>query len=181
MKCGKQTALLKHQRLKITNKPCKYSQLPQEQWLSSPGAFKNIHRIQTALHELNTVHNKGNHSLIWNEKCGKDRKKSDTFGKIWCKLCNREWPWMHRHSNLSRTRCKPETTPFDPPEWVKQLQRHSEPTTVSMPNQPRPRYRLLCKQPARFSNADQAHFEDTSIFPTSEASSSTPMPRTGVG
>ena len=99
VKCGKQTALLKHQRLKITNKPCKYSQLPQEQWLSSPGAFKNIHRIQTALHELNTVHNKGNHSLIWNEKCGKDRKKSDTFGKIWCKLCNREWPRMHRHSN----------------------------------------------------------------------------------
>ena len=75
VKCGKQTAILKHQRLKITNKPCKFAQLPQAQWLSSPGAFQNVHRTKTALHELNTVHNKGNHSLVWNEKCGKDRKK----------------------------------------------------------------------------------------------------------
>ena len=142
VKCGKKQSL-KHQTLKITNKPYKFAQLPQAQWLSSPGAFQNVHRIQTALHELTTVHNKGNHSLVWNEKCGKDRKKPDHFGKKWCKLCNREWPWMHRHANMSKTKCKPDTMPFDPPEWVKQMQKRSENIVTSKTKQPQLRFRLL--------------------------------------
>ena len=182
VKCGKQTAILKHQRLKITNKPCKFAHLPQTQWLSSPGAFQNVHRIQTALHELNTVHNKGNHSLVWNEKCGKDRKKQeDQFGKIWCKLCNREWPWMHRHANMSKTKCNPDTMPFDPPEWVNQMQKRSENSVTPNTKQPHLRFRLIGKQKTSLSTADRPIFENTRTLPPSEASSSTQMPRTGVG
>ena len=41
-KCGKSTKLLKHQRLKIPNKPCRNADLPQHLWVDKPGCMNNM-------------------------------------------------------------------------------------------------------------------------------------------
>ena len=71
--CGKSTKLLKHQRLKILSRPCKNPNLPPDQWLTSPGAFDNAPRLEKAWLELLQKHNKPNHLLFWNQKCGKKK------------------------------------------------------------------------------------------------------------
>ena len=70
---------------------------------------------------------------------------------------------------------------FDPPEWVKQMQKRSENIVTSKTKHPQLRFRLIGKQATRFLTADCPIFENTRTLPPSEASSSTQMPRTGVG
>ena len=68
VKCGRHTAVLKHQRLTITNEPCKYARLPKEEWIESPGAFANKHRSQ-----------------LPSTRCGlKERDKEDRSRMLWC-------------------------------------------------------------------------------------------------
>ena len=88
---------------------------------------------------------------------------------------------MHRHANMSKTKCNPDTMPFDPPEWVKQMQKRSENSVTPNTKQPHLRFRLIGKQKTSLSTADRPIFENTRTLPPSEASSSTQMPRTGVG
>ena len=90
-KCGKSTKLQKHQRRKILSKPCVNAHLPTDQWLQTPGAMNNRHRLEKAWIDLNQIHNKPGHRLFWNQKCGKEREKLTDFGLIWCEKCGKEW------------------------------------------------------------------------------------------
>ena len=181
IKRGKQTANLKHQRLKITNKPCKYSHLPKDKWLSSPGAMLNKNRVEAAEFQLHSVYNKGCHQMVWNKQFGKDKQNDKLFGKIYCKRCNREWAWMHRHHNFARTIRHPITQPFTPPQWVLQQEPLSQPTPCSTILN-KPKYRLEGKQAPSLSRF--LHVSVSPDFPQSSnptASSSKSLPRAGIG
>ena len=131
-KCGKQTKIIKHLRLKILGKRCKFASLPPQQWLDSPGALRSEVKIAQLETEMNSRYNHG-HSLVWNRLQGKEASKSD-YGLIWCTQCGRTWPWKHRHSNLGRTTCTPCQPPPQAPAWVVAF-RASQPSTAQ-PSQP---------------------------------------------
>ena len=120
-KCGKSTKLQKHQRLKITSKPCVNADLLADQWLGEPGAMSNRHRLEKAWVDLRKSYNKARHQLFWNQKCGKDKNKPRDFGRLWCETCGREWARMHRHNNLVRTHCITPSVPPVPPTWVRNV------------------------------------------------------------
>lgn len=81
-KCGKSTKLQKHQRLKILSKPCVNPNLPMDQWLHSPGAMNNKHRLEKAWKDLHQIHNKPGHQFFWNQKCGKKSHKIEEYGLL---------------------------------------------------------------------------------------------------
>ena len=116
-KCGKATKLIKHQRLKILSKPCQFPDLPQSQWLTSPGAMNNLVRFDKLWHELHQNLNQAGHKYFWNQKFGKDRKKDSHFGKLWCENCGKEYAWSLRYNNPA-TKCMPSVVPPNPPQWV---------------------------------------------------------------
>jgi hypothetical protein len=72
-RCGKQTKNMKHQRLKILNKLCKFPDLDPSQWLTAPGFHNSTNRIIAAEKDVNGKYNLGKHSLIWNRKLGKSQ------------------------------------------------------------------------------------------------------------
>ena len=78
-RCGLQTKIMQHQRLKILSKACAYPDLPESEWLSAPGVHAANHRILAAEKQLHEKHNKGDHLFIWNRQIGKDKNKSN-FG-----------------------------------------------------------------------------------------------------
>ena len=119
--CGKSTKYLKHQRLKILNKPCQFPNLPPDQWLQKPGALTSVVRLKQQWTELNSSFNQAKHHYIWNQKVGKDRKKTNSLGLLWCQKCGFEQAWMNRRNN-PKTPCVPKTPPPSPPTWVLQIQ-----------------------------------------------------------
>lgn len=181
-KCGKSTKLQKHQRLKITSKPCVNAELPVDQWLNEPGAMSNKHRLEKAWIDLQKTHNKARHQLFWNQKCGKERNKQQDFGRLWCETCGREWAWKDRHTSLARTQCsQPSNTPL-PPKWVVDDKTRGDlfifspitildPPDLVSPN-PVPARRLVGKQ----------KYPSIPTLPAqSTAASSSGLRRTGVG
>ena len=134
-RCGKQTKNMKHQRLKILNKPCKFPDLDPSQWLTAPGFHNSTNRIKAAENDLNRKYNLGKHSLVWKHKLGKIKNKPD-YGLIWCALCGRTWRWDKRMCNLSKTKCHPSETPPVPPDWVITLD-HFDPSTTCRMQHPK--------------------------------------------
>ena len=118
-KCGKQTKNVKHQRLKILNKKCAFPDLPVEEWLQEPGALRSASRLQQAERDLHERLSNG-HRLVWNRKVGKQADRED-YGKLWCSVCGKEWPWKDRHRGASKVRCRPLPHAPDTPEWVRAL------------------------------------------------------------
>ena len=118
--CGKTTKYLKHQRLKILNKPCQFPNLPPDQWLQAPGAMANVVRLQQQWQQLKNQYNRANHHYVWNQKVGNNRKKPQELGLLWCQKCGFEPAWMHR-SNNPKTMCAPLNPPPTAPRWVEQI------------------------------------------------------------
>ena len=116
-KCGKSTKLFKHQRLKILSKPCQFPDLPQSDWLTSPGAMNNAVLFEKLWHELHHKHSQAGHHYFWNQKFGKNQKQTQTYSKLWCQNCGKEWEWSQRYSNPS-TKCVPVQPSPLPPQWV---------------------------------------------------------------
>ena len=168
---------MKHQRLNILNKPCKFPDLDPSQWLTAPGFHNSTNRIKAAENDLNRKYNLGKHSLVWNHKLGKIKNKPD-YGLIWCALCGRTWPWDKRMCNLSKTKCHPSETPPAPPDWVITLG-HFDPSDHLQNAAPkmRVRRRLTGKQPDPVRNSE---IHDRAATGQS-ASSSSMLPRQGIG
>lgn len=183
VKCGKQTKNMKHQRLKILNKPCEYSELPQNLWLTNPGKFKSIQRTLDAEKDLKTSLNQGNHQLVWNRKLGKQQNRDD-YGLIWCEKCDRQWPWGRRRSNLSKTICRPLSQKPSPPPWVEILEHYSpeHSTNPSRGNIATNRLRIIGKQSSAQVFHHQSHpsHEMPSSSNTGNAASSMEHPRRGI-
>ena len=177
-RCGMQTKNMKHQRLKILSKKCKFPDLEPSQWLKPPGFHQSINRIQEAEATLNHKYNPGKHQLIWNRALGKDKKKPDD-GKIWCQACGRSWPWAYRMTNLNKTVCSPLEIKPTPPERVQILPHYkaSNQTNDSDANSSisRVRRRLVGKQTVTKYEQPAANVSGAA------SSSSTPHPRQGVG
>ena len=186
-RCGKQTKNLKHQRLKILNKPCAYPDLPETQWLTEPGFNSSIHRTLALEKQLNEQYNTPKHSLIWNRQVGKDRERPN-FGKLWCSACGREWPWMYRHNQLPRSTCNTPTNPPVPPDWV-QLLSHYTPNNPSLPNltaasssvHARPRFRIRGKQSPNLFNTQVDNLDSHDDISGGPSSSSGLHHRRGIG
>ena len=173
-KCGKSTKLQKHQRLKILSKPCVNPDLPPSEWLQSPGAINNRHRLEQAWIDLHRLHNKPGHKFFWNQHCGKDRTKDD-FGLLWCENCGKEWPWKDRHNNMTRSKCVKTSIPIVPPAWVTSSKNRSDLFS----------FKPIVLQPASSSAASSVprrRLVGKQQVP-SQASDPSPdvLPRTGVG
>ena len=176
-KYGKATKLLKHQRLKILSKPCKHPNLPQAHWLTSPGAMNNSVRFGELWYELHHKYNQAGHKYFWNQRFGKDPKNLSTFGKLWWQQCGKQYVWCQRNNNPS-TKCVPAKTSPPTPQWVSDCLADLQMITLPdyfaqeqnpiLPSHPS-RFRLIGKQPDRRTNN------------SSEAASSSSLPRTGVG
>ena len=100
-RCGKYTRILKHVRRKIGKTPCAN---PSGPILTQEGHNMAETRLDRMEKEMNLKYNKGNHSLQWNRKLGKQIGAADE-GWILCLKCNRRWRWKDRVCNLSRTVC----------------------------------------------------------------------------
>lgn len=90
-RCGKQTKNMKHQRLKILSKPCRYPDLEPSKWLTVPGFINSETRLLDLESILNEKYNSGNHQLVWNRKLGKIKNATD-YGLLWCASCGKSWP-----------------------------------------------------------------------------------------
>ena len=132
-RCGLQTKIIQHQRLKILSKACAFPDLPESDWLTSPGAVNSNPRILAAEKQLQEKHNRGGHFFVWNRLVGKE-KGTASFGMIWCTRCGRQWPWKDRGNNMSRTTCMPSNTPPSPPDWVLNLSHYQRSSSSSNAN-----------------------------------------------
>lgn len=184
VKCGKMTSRLKHQRLKILNKPCKYPNLPESQWLQKPGAARSQVRISELLNELHNNHNSGGHVLVWNEQAGKYRNQGDKYGSLWCSQCNKQWPWTSRYHCLKYP-CVPAPEPITPPTWVEQL-KNSQTVQSLTPviSKPSGRKRIHGKQAVPAASSSQSpnpNYQPVVHAVNSQASGSMQFPRAGVG
>ena len=116
-RCGKQTKNMKHQRLKILSKPCRYPDLEPSKWLTVPGFIHSETRLLDLESTLNEKYNPGNHQLVWNRKLGKIKNATD-YGLLWCASCGKSWPWARRMTTLTETVCHPSSTKPNAPDWV---------------------------------------------------------------
>ena len=128
VKCGIYTTYLKHVRSKILKNQCKFAHLPSTKWLAKPGMQQATNRLDEEERKLKEELNKANHDLVWNRKTGRDAKKQETYGLIFCRKCRRLWPWCQRHANLPRTLCRESANSQPTPQWVIDLS-HSNPPT----------------------------------------------------
>ena len=176
-KCGKSTKFLKHQRLKILSKPCQHPNLPQAQWLQKPGAMNNQVRYEQLLQDLHTKHNQAGHKYFWNQKFGKDRHKPNTYGRLWCEACGKEWAWMQRHNNPSKRCVKPDQK-FPIPQWVRDCK--LDPQMLILPDLSISE--IPTQQGTHFPQqriVDKQKYQPNTSSRDSASSSS--VPRTGVG
>ena len=118
--CGKSTKYLKHQRLKILNKPCQFPNLPPDQWLKKPGALTSVVRLKQQWTELNSSF-KQSIIIFGTKRLARIEKKTNSLGLLWCQKCGFEQAWMNRHNN-PKTPCVPKAPPPSPPTWVLQIQ-----------------------------------------------------------
>ena len=107
-KCGKCTSRHHHLRLKITRRPCRQASLPQDKWLTKPGALVSERRLDQAEKDMHALNIHG-HQLQWNRLCGKI-PGTTTFGIIKCSRCEKQWPWAQRHQALQRIVCTTNTS-----------------------------------------------------------------------
>jgi len=146
--------------------PISLAKIFAEERIESPGAFASKHRIQASKHELNTIHNKGNIGKPFFDMEHYGTRSAEKARKIRTPL---EWPWMHRHSNLARTVCKPNQIPFAPPEWVRRFKIETEPNPTPTPAKAAPKCRLRSSSRHRFRNFHDStrHCFRSRDYPTS--------------
>lgn len=81
---------------------------------------------------------KAGHDLIWNRLAGRDESNPEHMALfIFCKKCERTWPWCNRRANIPRSVCRPSKSSAPAPEWVKNLDKTDTMTTESQ-SQPNP-------------------------------------------
>ena len=119
VRCGMQTKLVKHLRLKISRKKCTQANVSSDKWLSRPGHLTSKNRLDDAERQLNEQFNRGRHTLTWNRLLGKDPNSPDKLGRLWCSRCKRSWLWANRQNNLPRTKCDTSRQREPTPDWVK--------------------------------------------------------------
>ena len=129
--------------LKKIKRPCKFKNLPNGQWLTQPGmqqAQSCLAQEEKKLQDLN----KAGHDLIWNRLTGRDEKNPNSYGLIFCKKCERTWPWCRRHANLPKSLCRTSKSSAPAPAWVKKFDQpdaavnteipHPQPNTIDKEN-----------------------------------------------
>ena len=180
-------------------KPCKIKHLPKSQWLTQPGMQQAQSRLAQAEKKLQDL-NKAGHDLIWNRLTGRDEKNPNSYGLIFCKKCERTWPWCKRHANLPKSLCRTSKSSAPAPAWVKNFDQpdavnteipHPQPNTIDKENpesllQPRRRIRGKTKidtNPNANSVPETAHVSPTASHVSHSASSSggPALSRAGIG
>jgi hypothetical protein len=190
VKCGIYTTYMKHIRLKILKNPCKFKNLPTNKWLTKPGKHEANSRLDQEERKLQDL-NKAGRDFVWNRLAGRDETKPETYGLIFCKKCERTWPWCKRHANTPRAVCRPSKASAPAPEWVKNFDKSDAVTTPSQeqPNtevdtpeiSQKPRRRMRGKtRPDTIQNCSS--FAEASHVSNSTSSSGQPaLPRAGIG
>jgi hypothetical protein len=181
---------MKHIRLKILKNPCKFKNLPTNKWLTKPGKHEANSRLDQEERKLQDL-NKAGRDFVWNRLAGRDETKPETYGLIFCKKCERTWPWSKRHANIPRSVCRPSKASAPAPEWVKNFDKSDAVTTPSQeqPNtevdtpeiSQKPRRRMRGKtRPDTIQNCSS--FAEASHVSNSTSSSGQPaLPRAGIG
>ena len=135
-----------------------------------------------------------------NRLTGRDEKNPNSYGLIFCKKCERTWPWCRRHANLPKSLCRTSKSSAPAPAWVKKFDQpdavnteipHPQPNTIDKENpespvQPRRRIRGKIKidtNPNANSVPETAHVSPTASHVSHFASSSggPALPRAGIG
>ena len=191
VKCGIYTTYMKHIRLKILKNPCKFKDLPEDKWLSKPGKQQATSRLDQEAQKLQDL-NEADHDFVWNRQVGRDEKNPDTYGLIFCKKCERTWPWCKRHANIPRSVCQRSKTSAPAPDWVKKFDSVdtalSENSTSNQQLSQAPRRRIRGKSrsdvtPSSSSNLNTENVSRNAVIvsPAAASSGGSTIPRAGVG
>jgi hypothetical protein len=191
VKCGIYTTYMKHIRLKILKNTCKFKSLPADQWLTKPGQQQATSRLDHEAKKLQDL-NKAGHDFVWNRLTGRDESNPSTYGLIFCKKCERTWPWSKRHANIPRSICQRSKASAPAPDWVKNFdtshavsldttaqQNDLIPTDIAEASHI-PRQRIRGKtRPNTF--IDPHTIPNAEHVSSTTASGGSSLPRTGIG